>query len=108
MDAKDHWLPNSPGRRPRCIRSSAVIREYWRGECGALRRARSAGQLLRDLPGVAARIGEGERAHTPVAVGRAADYWHPRLIQLGAHRIHVVNKDDELPNPLLRPAEYIA
>jgi len=69
---------------------------------------RRTGQLLRDLPRVAARIGEGERAHTPVTVCRAADYRHLMLIQLGAYCIHVLDEDDELPDSFLRQAEHVA
>jgi hypothetical protein len=30
------------------------------------------------------------------------------LVELGVHRVHVVNEDDELPDPVLRQAEYVA
>jgi hypothetical protein len=67
------------------------------------------GQVLRDPPGVAARIGEGERAHAPVTIRRAADHRHSVVFQLSAHRIHVLNDDAELPDTLLlRQAEYVA
>ena len=60
------------------------------------------GQLLRDLPGVAARIREGERAHSPGAVCRAADDRDFALVQFDTHRIRVLDEHDELPNPSLR------
>ena len=69
---------------------------------------RRAGQFVRYLPGVAAGIGEGECAHTPVTVRRAAEYRHLMLIQLAAHCVHVLDEDDELSDALLRQGEYVA
>src|SRR4029078_6144769 len=83
----------------------ASIRDTGAAESAGLRRP---GQLLRDLTRVAARIGEGERTHTPVTVCRAADYRHLMLIQLGAYCIHVLDEDDELPDSFLRQAEHVA
>ena len=65
-----------------------------------------ARQVLRDSPGVAVRIGEGERAHAPVTIRRAADHRHSVLFQLSSHRIHVRNDDAELPDTLPRQAEH--
>jgi hypothetical protein len=62
---------------------------------------------LRYLPGVGARIGEGEGAHTPVAVRRAADRRHLRLVQLGADGVDIVDEDDELADAFLRQAEDV-
>jgi hypothetical protein len=67
------------------------LRNRKRYEPGAL------GQILRDLPDVAVRIGEGDRTHAPVTIRRATDQCHSVLVQFSAHRIDVLNPDGELP-----------
>jgi hypothetical protein len=85
---------NSPDR-------TAGLRSRERYEPGAL------GQVLRDPPGVAARIGEGDRAHAPVTIRRAADQCHSVLVHFSGHRIHVLNDDGELPGALLSQAPKV-
>src|SRR5215471_19025445 len=65
-------------------------------------------QLLRDLPGVTARIGERHRAHAPVTIGRAADHCHFVLSDLISHGIHVWDDDHELPDAPFSQVEYFA
>jgi hypothetical protein len=62
---------------------------------------------LRDLPSVAARIGEGERPHTPVTVCRATDHRYSALIQFGVHCIRVLNDDRELSDSFLRQVQDV-
>src|SRR5579859_1687524 len=59
-DVPRPWHP-VPGRQP--------------GPCHAFS-AGVAGYLLRDLPDVAARIGEGDRPHAPGTIRRAAEQRH--------------------------------
>src|SRR5258708_21609880 len=48
------------------------------------------GQILRDLPDVAVRIGLGDRAHAPRTIRRSTDQCHSVLVHLSAHSIHAL------------------
>jgi len=53
------------------------------------------GQVLRDLPDMAAGIGEAGRPYSPGPVHRAVEQLHSAAGQLRAHGIHIINPDGE-------------
>jgi hypothetical protein len=57
-------------------------------------RIMGAGQFLRDLPAIASRIGEGDRAHAPAVVHRPIDQCHSVLIQLSGRRAEEPDDSD--------------
>jgi len=65
-----------------------------RGEADVL--AFGSRQIRRDLPDVAAGVGEAGRTHSPGPVHRAVEQLHSAPGQFRAYRIHVIDTDGEL------------
>jgi hypothetical protein len=56
-------------------------------------RALGLGEIRRDLPDMAAGIGEAGSAHSPCPVHRAVEQRHFAPIQLRAYCIHIIHMD---------------